>query len=107
WGVIRNPERYRCAASFAGVTDWDKQLAYQTDFLEGRDRPAWRQKVRGTDRRCELDTVSPARNADKLTRPILLAHGRKDDTVLFSQFDIMRTALQKAGNAQPHDLVLD
>ena len=28
WAVIRNPERYRCAASWAGVTDWDRMMSY-------------------------------------------------------------------------------
>jgi dipeptidyl aminopeptidase/acylaminoacyl peptidase len=106
WGVIRNPERYRCAASFAGVTDWGKQLAYQSDFLERHDRPAWREKVRGTDRKFDLASVSPARNADKLTRPILLVQGRKDKTVPVAQYDAMRFALHKAGNTSAQYLLL-
>jgi dipeptidyl aminopeptidase/acylaminoacyl peptidase len=36
WGVTRNPERYRCAASFAGVTDFDRQLRYANDFFKHR-----------------------------------------------------------------------
>ncbi len=97
WGVIRNPERYRCAASFAGVTDFDKQLSYDADFLSRKGRRAWRERVRGEAEAFDLDTVSPARQAARLTRPILVVHGRKDNRVPFEQFEIMRNAVQKAG----------
>jgi len=96
WGVIRNPERYRCAASFAGVTAWDRQLAYATDFLDRKDRREWRETVRGADRQFDLDSVSPARRAADVTRPVLLVHGKKDRTVLFSQFELMRDGLVAA-----------
>jgi dipeptidyl aminopeptidase/acylaminoacyl peptidase len=81
-------------------------LAHQSDFLFRHDRQEWRERVRGTDRQFDLDSVSPARNADKLQRPILLAQGKKDDTVPYSQFEAMRTALLKAGNTNAQYLVL-
>jgi dipeptidyl aminopeptidase/acylaminoacyl peptidase len=28
WGAIRNPERYRCAASFAGISDMPRSLKF-------------------------------------------------------------------------------
>jgi len=50
WAVERNPERYRCAASFAGVTDFTKILKYDTDFFSIRkDRNNWNARVRGSD----------------------------------------------------------
>jgi len=107
WGVIRNPERYRCAASFAGVTDWTRQLAYQSDFLDRHDRPQWRERVRGADRKFDLASVSPALNADKLTRPILLVHGKLDTTVPVAQYEAMHTALLKAGNGNAQYLLLE
>jgi dipeptidyl aminopeptidase/acylaminoacyl peptidase len=95
WGVIRNPERYRCAASFAGVTEWDKQLAYDADYFTSKDRRAWRDRIRG-DRKFDLDTVSPARQAALLKRPVLLVHGKKDSNVPFSQLELMRNAIDRA-----------
>lgn len=92
WSVIRNPERYRCAASFAGVTDWKKQLGYNANFLSGKNRKAWRSRVVGDDASFDLDLVSPYRQVARLNRPVLLAHGDKDTTVPFSQFKIMRDA---------------
>jgi dipeptidyl aminopeptidase/acylaminoacyl peptidase len=97
WGVIRNPERYRCAASFAGVTEWDKMLSYNRNFLSRQGRRKLRDLIQGEERTFDLDSVSPARRARALTRPVLLAHGRKDSTVPFTQFRDMRNALQDAG----------
>lgn len=96
WAVIRNPERYRCAASWAGVTDFDKQLAYDRNFFTRRNDRRWRQRIEGEQKNFELDDVSPALNAEKLTRPILLAHGRKDGVVPFSQFTAMERAIDAA-----------
>ena len=110
WGAIRNPERYRCAASFAGVTEWDKLLSYNRNFLSRQYRQAWREwrdSVQGEDEKFDLDSVSPARRARDLTRPILLAHGRKDTTVPFTQFRDMRNALQRAEARDVHYLDLE
>ena len=52
--------------------------------------------MRGTDRKFDLDTVSPARQAASLTRPVLVTHGKLDSTVPFKQFEKMRDALKKA-----------
>jgi dipeptidyl aminopeptidase/acylaminoacyl peptidase len=96
WGVIRNPERYRCAASFAGVTEWDKQIAYDRSFIDGSGARAWRERIRGEDRAFDLDLVSPARQAARLRRPVLLVHGRRDSNVPFRQFELMRSAIERA-----------
>jgi dipeptidyl aminopeptidase/acylaminoacyl peptidase len=95
WGVIRNPERYRCAASFAGVTDFKAQLKYDSKSLKSRYAREWKDKVRGEED-FDLDTVSPAQNAAKLVRPLLLTHGDEDSNVPYSQFKKMMAALKKA-----------
>ncbi|HEU4650350.1 MAG TPA: alpha/beta fold hydrolase [Croceibacterium sp.] len=107
WGVIRNPERYRCAASFAGVTAFDKQLAYDSNYLSGKRRRSWRDRIRGEDRSFDLDTVSPARQAELLHRPVLLVHGKEDRTVPFNQFVIMRNAIERARVAGAEFVVLE
>jgi dipeptidyl aminopeptidase/acylaminoacyl peptidase len=107
WGVIRNPERYRCAASFAGVTEWDQQLKYDGNYFDRSGRREWRDRVRGEDRKFDLDSVSPAPRAAGLQRPILLAHGKKDSNVPFDQFERMRKALDKGGVKDAEYLVLE
>jgi dipeptidyl aminopeptidase/acylaminoacyl peptidase len=98
WAVIRNPERYRCAASFAGVTDWRTQLRYDKRFFSSRYSRKWREQIEGEEE-FNLDDVSPARNVDRLTRPILLAHGKEDSNVPYSQFKLMKDKLENAGKS--------
>jgi dipeptidyl aminopeptidase/acylaminoacyl peptidase len=98
WGVIRNPERYRCAASFAGVTDWKKQLRYDKKFFNSRHGREWSNKVRG-DKEFNLDLVSPTIQIARLTRPVLLTHGDEDTNVPFSQYKNMVSAAKNAGIA--------
>ena len=106
WCVIRNPERYRCAASFAGVTDFESQLKYSLKTLQTRYRREWQTTVQG-DQKFDLDTVSPAKNADRLTRPILLTHGDQDSRVPFSQYKTMLSALKKAGKSAETHVYVD
>ena len=96
WGVIRNPERYRCAVSFAGVTDFASQLRYDRKFFDSRYyRRNWKAMVRG-DEGFDLDEVSPVKQVGRLTRPVLLTHGSLDDTVPMSQYKKMVSAAKKA-----------
>ncbi len=93
WGVTRNPEKYRCAASFAGVTDWNKQLRYDRRFLSSRYSRKWKEQIRGEDN-FDLDDVSPVRLVDQLKRPVLLVHGKKDSNVPYSQFTLYKQKLE-------------
>ena len=102
WGVTRNPEKYRCAASFAGVTDVARQLKYVSYQLSGAERGEWQQTVRG-EKGFELDSISPLGQAGRLTRPVLFAHGDADKQVLYKQSTLYRDALVKAG--KPHEFV--
>ena len=102
WAVIRNPDRYRCAASFAGVTDWNKQLKYDAGYFSHKGAKAWRNRVAGDN--FDLDEVSPARHADRLTRPLLLTQGDADTNVPMSQFKRMVKAADKA-NVPVEELV--
>lgn len=97
WAAIRNPERYRCAVSFAGVTDWKRQLKYHAGFLTPKNNRKWRARVKGEDDKFDLDLVSPVAQIGRLTRPILLMHGEDDSTVPFSQFTLLHDAARKAG----------
>lgn len=104
WAVLRNPERYRCAASWAGVTDWDKMLKYDRRFLTKKGRARWEGLIEG-DGTNPLDEVSPYRLAEKLSRPLLLAHGTDDSNVPFSQLKRMSKAAKKAP-VPPTELVV-
>lgn len=96
WAVIRNPERYRCAASWAGVTDWKKQLRYDRNYLGRRLYSDFKDQIEGEDD-FDMDSLSPARMVENLSRPVLLAHGKKDKRVPFDQFEFMVERAEKAG----------
>lgn len=96
WGVTRNPERYRCAASFAGVTDFNTQLRYDRQFFKSRYNRKWKETVKGEDD-FDLDNVSPVRMVDQLKRPVLLVHGKKDSNVPYSQFKLYKEKLEDRG----------
>ncbi|MEZ0243597.1 MAG: alpha/beta hydrolase family protein [Sphingomonas sp.] len=96
WGATRNPERYRCAACFAGVFNLRSQLGYTSDFLYSRAYRQYRSTMQGAET-FDLDSVSPALQVDKLKRPILLLHGDQDVTVPIAQSRAYASALAKAG----------
>ena len=97
WGAIRNPERYRCAASFAGVSDLKRQLKYSNKFFRSqRYKDDWRRTVQGEDT-FDLATVSPLLTVDRLQVPLLLVHGDDDQRVPYKQSKLMADALSKAG----------
>lgn len=97
WAAIRNPERYRCAASFAGVADWAAMLKYDRRFFSKKRRASWEARVTG-DATLDLSTVSPTLQASRLARPVLIAHGDTDSIVPISQSKKLVDALTKAGN---------
>lgn len=106
WAVTRNPERYRCAASFAGVTDLKRQMRYSKSFMYGKNKGRWQQKVEGEEK-FDLDQVSALPNVAKLTRPVLFAHGEDDTRVRPNQSKNYADALKKAGKEYEYYLYKD
>lgn len=98
WAAIRNPERYRCAASFAGVADWQAMLKYDRKFFTKKASARWQAKLTG-EGELDLSSVSPVPHAARLTRPLLIAHGEDDSIVPVSQSKKLVAALKKAGIA--------
>ncbi len=97
WGAVRNPERYRCAASFAGISDVRRQLKYQLAYrISKRYRKDWRKTVQGDDK-FDLKTVSPLYTFASLTVPVLMMHGDADQRVPFKQSKMYADALKAAG----------
>jgi len=102
WAAIRNPELYRCAISFAGVSDVASQLKFShKSFSAERYFRDWRERVKGA-KDFELDQISPLRQAARMTVPILIAHGTEDDTVPIKQSRRLHEALLKAGRAHEY-----
>ncbi len=105
WAVTRNPERYRCAASFAGVADMKEQLRYDKDYFTRKGARKWASRVEG-DEGFDLDTISPSEQVRRLARPLLLAHGTEDSVVPFSQHKVMEKAARRT-NRPVETLVIE
>lgn len=94
WAVTRNPERYRCAASFAGVTDFDRILRYDSQFLSRTGSRRLKDRIRG-ERSFDLDAVSPLSQVARLGRPVLIGQGDDDSVVPESQAKYYVKALEQ------------
>lgn len=93
--AINNPDMYACAASFAGVMDIPRLV---DDGIVGGGRSGINYSIAsGFKNRAEMRTQSPARRAEELKTPLLLAHGERDLVVGYKhQYKIMHMALEKS-----------
>jgi dipeptidyl aminopeptidase/acylaminoacyl peptidase len=92
-GPIREPGLYRCAAGLSGVFDLSKM--YKWGSIRRSDLGMrYLKRVLGEDQ-AELAANSPAKLADKLGVPVLLAHGYLDARVDVKHAQLMARELGK------------
>jgi dipeptidyl aminopeptidase/acylaminoacyl peptidase len=104
WAAARNPDIYRCAISFAGISDIRSMLRYDpSTWIARRYYRDWRDRIRG-DSKFDLETVSPLAHARDIRIPLLIAHGKDDKRVPSSQSTRLHEALQRS--RRPHEYVL-
>ncbi|HEX2763061.1 MAG TPA: S9 family peptidase, partial [Allosphingosinicella sp.] len=95
WAAVRNPGLYRCAISYAGVTDVRAMLKYDSkSMFASRYSKLWRQKVQGEERR-DLAAISPLQQAKRFAIPVLIGHGELDSNVPVDQGKKLIAALAK------------
>ena len=92
WGVVKDPELYRCSISIAGVAALRREV---NDFGGSTRENLYRRQW--TEMTPDFDAVSPIKFVDKITVPMLLIHGKKDLTVKHVQSEKMYAAMKKAG----------
>lgn len=91
-GAQRDGRRYRCAVSYAGVSDLNGMLSYDSQFLYGNSAKAgWRESAP------DLKAVSPINFPETFSTPLLVMHGKKDLRVPVSQSRRMVSRLKDAG----------
>ncbi|RZI58535.1 MAG: S9 family peptidase [Rubrivivax sp.] len=95
-GLVKTPSLYRCGVSFAGVTDLQDLIAYESRYAGGQ-AAAERQIGRYWGDRAQLRATSPALQAERIQAPVLLVHGTDDRVVPVSQSVDMDKALRRAG----------
>jgi dipeptidyl aminopeptidase/acylaminoacyl peptidase len=95
-GITRRPQRYRCAAAFAAVTDL---ILFGSQFFDNEDaRRAVAQILGDPDAdRERLIAVSPAYRASEMDVPILLIQGGRDRVVDPEHAYRMRAMLDASG----------
>jgi len=97
-GVTVQQGLYRCAVSFAGISDL---TAHLLKIKERAGENAMRYMLGFFGARSfadpSLDAISPARLAQRADAPILLIHGKDDTVVRIDQSLTMQRALEKAG----------
>jgi len=104
-GPSLDPGVYRCAVSYAGVSDLRRMVAWSKD-QNGKGAERYWERFMGADKPDDprLIEVSPADHVDKVSVPMLLIHGKDDTTVPLEQSRIMANAMKAAG--KPVDLIV-
>jgi len=96
YSVIRSPELYQCAASFAGVTDL--ALLFQRSDVENDDKVQKQlREIVGnpSTEQTQLFEASPVYQAKNISKPLFIAHGTDDEIVDIEHAYRLRFALKK------------
>jgi dipeptidyl aminopeptidase/acylaminoacyl peptidase len=96
----RDGEKFRCAISYAGVSDLGAMMRYDSRFLNSGTRKDW-MKEQAPDYR----SVSPVNFAAGFSTPILLMHGKVDRRVPVQQSREMAEKLKAAGKVAGRDYI--
>lgn len=94
-GAQRDGAHYRCAVSYAGISDLGAMLKYDRNLF-GKDMvDYWKKQAP------DFAAVSPKFHASEFGAPILIAHGVEDKRVPVKQSRMLVGELSKAG--KPYD----
>jgi dipeptidyl aminopeptidase/acylaminoacyl peptidase len=92
WGIVKDPDQYRCAISIAGVSNLRREVNdFGGTFRARLYRGQWEKMTP------DFAAVSPIRAVARIKAPLLLIHGRKDVTVDHGQSARMYDAMKDAG----------
>ena len=88
--AVKHSDTFKCAASFAGVTDLEQVIRDANRFT---NKKIVRKQI-GTNND-QLEATSPVNFANKINVPVLLIHGTDDQVVPVKHSQIMAAALAK------------
>ncbi|MCG8591947.1 MAG: alpha/beta fold hydrolase [Proteobacteria bacterium] len=94
-GSATTPDLYRCAISWAGISDLNLLLRQRDMWIRGRPDSRW--IGHWLFDRSKLASVSPLKSVERIRVPILLIHGEYDSVVIPRHSKRMAKALKKAG----------
>jgi len=90
--VANNPDLYKCAVSFAGVTDLRRLVSDSRNYINHK---VVKEQVGSKSK--QLKKRSPSNRATEINVPVLLAHGTKDLAVPIVHGRRMYKKLESAG----------
>lgn len=98
-GPVKHPDLYRCAASFAGVTDIKLMFtSNRSDLTRNARRYSMPKLVGDPDKDAAmLRENSPVERVADIKVPVLLAQGGRDERVPKEHADAFESAARKAG----------
>ncbi|HAW91370.1 MULTISPECIES: alpha/beta hydrolase family protein [unclassified Arsukibacterium] len=91
--AVREPDLYKCAVSFVGMSDLNLMYEYG-DTTESQGGLNTLEMYIGRDK-ARLDAQSAIKNLDKLKAPIFIIHGTEDQRVPLIQAEVLRDELEK------------
>jgi len=92
WGIVKDPDLYRCAISIAGVANLRREVNdFGGTMMGGKFQDDWSRMTP------DFAAVSPYNFVESIKVPLLLIHGKKDVTVDVGQSAAMFARMQKAG----------
>jgi dipeptidyl aminopeptidase/acylaminoacyl peptidase len=101
-GLVKDPSLYRCGIAYAAVTDipllfnsGTMVLSDMSDHYKQYGAPELIGDVAADNE--QFIATSPLKQAARITRPLLLAHGSDDRRVPVDHFHKMRSALEASG----------
>ena len=103
-GVTLEQGVYRCAVSYAGISDMHRMIGGQWAAWIDADKSSgarYLDRFVGAKDPADpvYDQISPLRQVDKISVPVLLIHGRSDSVVPYEQSVLMEGAMKKAGKS--------
>ena len=84
--LINYGDRLRGAVDFGGITDFISFLSNATPFRQNQRRAEYGDE-RDPEMRAYLRRISPLSNADRISTPLLVVHGKNDARVPISESD--------------------
>jgi len=95
-GVVKTPDRYKCAVGYVGVYDLKIQTT-MSDTSRSKAGQRYLREALGTDP-ADLAARSAVPNADRIKAPVFLVEGMMDQRVHPENYWDMRDALKKKGH---------
>jgi dipeptidyl aminopeptidase/acylaminoacyl peptidase len=108
-GVAKDPDLYKCAVNYVGVTDLPLHLtASWTDFFASEATGVvLKRRIGDVSKDMQrLEATSPTYLASRIKAPVLMAYGGADVRVIPENGTRMRAALEKVGQ-KPQWIIID